>query len=89
MKTIAILALSMSLIGCDCPCGEGPAESKRTGEKYFPVKVCPIGALDGSGCVEYAAKSYNPSGSDLMIHTLDGHAYRFNNAGWAWVVTTR
>lgn len=89
MKMLIALAFAAVLIGCDCPCGEGPAESKRTGEKYLPVKVCPIGDTDGSTCVEYAAKSYNPSGNGLMIHTLDGHTYRFNNAGWACVVTTR
>lgn len=86
MKMLIALAFAAVLSGCVC---EGPAESKRTGERYYPVKVCSIGDLDGSSCVEYAAKSYNPRGNDLMIHTLDGHIYRFNNAGWAWVVTTR
>ena len=75
----------MVLSGCLCP---GPAESKRTGERYYPVKVCSIGDLDGSSCVEYAAKSYDPTGNDLLIRTLDGHTYRFNNAGWAWMITT-
>lgn len=89
MNKLAILALSMSLIGCECLCGEGPAKSKRTGERYYPVKVCSIGDTDGSTCVEYAAKSFDTRGSDILINTLDGHTYRFNNAGWAWVVTTR
>lgn len=39
--------------------------------------------------LEYAAKSYDPSRNDLMIRTLDGHTYRFNHAGWAWIVTIR
>lgn len=86
MKMLIALVLAVVLSGCVF---DGPAESKRTGERYYPVKVCSIGDLDGSSCVEYAAKSYNPSGNDLMIHTLDGHTYRFNNAGWAWVVTAR
>ena len=86
MKMLIALAFATVLIGCIC---EGPAESKRTGERYYPVKVCSIGDLDGSSCVEYAAKSYEPGGNDLMIRTLDGPTYRFNNAGWAWVVTPR
>lgn len=85
MKMVIALAFAAVLSGCLCA---GPAESKRTGERYYPVKVCSIGDLDGSTCVEYAAKSWDPSGNDLMIHTLDGHTYRFNHAGWAWVVMT-
>lgn len=87
MKALVILSIFVVLLaGCVC---EGPAESKRTGEKYYPVKVCTIGDTDGSSCVEYAAKSYDPSHNDLMIRTLDGHTYRFNHAGWAWIVTIR
>jgi hypothetical protein len=86
-KALCVLViLAFIVVGCVC---EGPAKSRRSGEKYYPVKVCSIGDTDGSTCVEYAAKSYNPSGNDLTIHTLDGHTYRFNNSGWAWVVTTR
>lgn len=87
MKNILFAASIATLVaGC---CGEGPATSKHSGKRYYPVKVCSIGDVTGESCVEYAAKSYNPKGNDLMIHTLDGHTYRFNNAGWAWVVTTR
>ena len=81
-----LVILAFIVVGCVC---EGPAKSKRSGEKYYTVKVCSIGDTDGSTCVEYAAKSFNTKVSDLLIHTLDGHTYRFNNAGWAWVVTTK
>ena len=86
MRAIIILSLAIFLTGCLC---EGPATSKRTGKKYYPVKVCTIGDMDGSTCVEYAAEKYDPKGPDLMIWTIDGHAYRFNHAGWAWIVTIR
>lgn len=81
-----LVILAFMVVGCEC---NGPAKSRRSGVKYYPVKVCSIGDLDGSSCVEYAAKSWDHRGNDLMIRTLDGHTYRFNNAGWAWVVTTK
>lgn len=84
MKMLIALVFPVVLGGCVCG---GPAESKHTGERYYPVKVCSIGDLDGSSCVEYAAKSYNTKGNDLLIRTLDGHTYRFNHAGWSWVIT--
>lgn len=83
MKKIIAFAFAVVLSGCL----EGPAESRSTGEKYYPVKVCSLGDRDGSSCVEYAAKSFDTKGSDLLIRTLDGHTYRFNHAGWAWVIT--
>jgi hypothetical protein len=84
MKKFIAFAFAVILSGCLC---EGPAESRRTGEKYYPVKVCSLGDRDGSSCVEYAVKSFDTRGSDLLIRTLDGHTYRFNHAGWAWVIT--
>lgn len=81
-----LVILAFIVVGCVC---EGPAKSRHYGEKYYPVKVCSIGDTAGSTCVEYAAKSFNTRGGYLLIRTLDGHTYRFNHAGWAWVVTTR
>lgn len=53
-KALCVLViLAFIVVGCVC---EGPAKSRRSGEKYYPVKVCSIGDTDGSTCVEYAKK---------------------------------
>lgn len=87
MKNILFAASIATLVaGC---CGEGPATSKHSGKRYYPVKACSIGDVTGESCVEYAAEYYFICDNDFSITTLDGHKYEFNNAGWAWVVTTR
>lgn len=85
MKKLLVILVAMILVGC-C---EKPEESKRTGKKYFPIKICTIGDVSGESCVMYAATSYDWSTSYLMITTVDGHKYRFNNAGWAILITKK
>lgn len=86
MKKILLLLVAFCLIAC-C---DGPAKSRRTGEAYYPVKVCSIGDVTGESCVEYAAKSYCSECSGMfIITTLDGHKYSFNHEGWSIIVTKK
>ena len=83
MKKILLTLILIILCGC-C---DGPNKT-RNGDSFYNIKICAIGG-DADSCVNYKAKKYNPSGNDLMFTTLDNHTYRFNNAGWAWVVTVK
>lgn len=83
MKKILLLLIMFIFIGC----WDGPAKTRR-GESYYPIKVCAIGGSDYT-CVDYKAKYFNTKGDDLMIETLDGHIYRYNHAGWAWIITQK
>lgn len=85
MKKLLIILVAMILVCC-C---EAPEESKRTGKKYFPIKICTIGDVSGESCVMYAATSYEWDTGYLRIATVDGHKYRFNNAGWAILITKK
>ena len=87
MKNILFAAFIATLVaGC---CGEGPATSKHSGKKYYPVKVCPIGDVTGESCVDYAAEKYCDRGGEFGITTLDGHKYSFNKAGWSIIITKK
>lgn len=83
MKKILFTLILMALVGCH----EAPNKT-RNGNRYYNIKICPIGS-DADSCVNYKAKSFNPNGNDLMFTTIEGHTYRYNNAGWAWVVEIR
>ena len=83
MKKI-LLSLILIIL---CGCCDGPNKT-RNGDSFYNIKICAIGG-DAASCVNYKAKKYNPSGNDLMFTTLDNHTYRFNNAGWAWVITVK
>lgn len=86
-KLLCAAAVSALVAGC---CGEGPATSKHSGKKYYPVKVCSIGDVTGESCVEYAAEKYfNCDNNFFRITTLDGHKYEFNNAGWSIIITKK
>ena len=86
MKKLIMAIIALAIIGCNC--GSAPAVDRRTGQKFYPIKICAIGGGDDT-CVTYRAKKYNPGGPDLMFTTIDGHTYRFNHAGWAWVITVK
>lgn len=86
-KILFTLAIAAFITGC---CSEGPATSKRSGEKYYPIKACSVGDMTGESCVEYAAKSYCHCESGYFdITTLDGHKYSFNTAGWSIIITKK
>ena len=85
-KLLCAAAVSALVAGC---CGEGPATSKHSGKKYYPVKVCSIGDATGESCVEYAAKNYRHNKHLLTIETLDGHMYAFNYCGWSIILTKK
>ena len=88
MKKI-LLAASISALVAGC-CGEGPATSKHSGKKYYPVKVCSIGDVTGESCVEYAAEDYCYCEKNILsITTLDGQRYSFNTAGWSIIITKK
>ena len=54
MKNILFAASIATLVaGCR---GEGPATSKHSGKRYYPVKVCSIGDVTGESCIDYAAE---------------------------------
>lgn len=85
-KLLCAAAVSALVAGC---CGEGPATSKHSGKKYYPVKVCSIGDVTGESCVEYAAENCFSSNNNFIITTLDGHKYEFNKAGWSIIITQK
>ena len=85
-KFLCAVAVAALVAGC---CGEGPATSKHSGKKYYPVKVCSIGDVTGESCVEYAARGYNEDRSVLIIRTIDDHIYEFNKAGWSIILTKK
>lgn len=85
-KLFLLLIIVLTFIGCNV-CNGGPAKTKRSGESYYPFKVCSIGDTDGSTCVTYAAKDMSWNSSTVYITTLDGHEYKFNYAGWSIVAT--
>lgn len=86
-KLFTIAAVAAFITGCFN--GEGPATSKHSGKKYYPVKVCSIGDATGESCVEYAAEYYCNCDDDFSITTLDGHKYEFNKAGWSIILTKK
>ena len=86
MKFLLAIATAIIVVGC---CGEGPATSKHSGKKYYPVKVCSIGDVTGESCVEYAAEHYCNCDDNFSITTLDGHKYEFNKAGWSIILTQK
>lgn len=85
-KLLCAVAVAALVAGC---CGEGPATSKHSGKKYYPVKVCSIGDVTGESCVEYAAEDYCICDNKFSITTLDGHKYEFYKAGWSIIVTKK
>lgn len=85
-KLLCAVAVAALVAGCH---GEGPATSKHSGKKYYPVKVCSIGDVTGESCVEYAAENYCNCDNSFSITTLDGHKYAFNKAGWAVIITKK
>ena len=85
-KLLSAVAVAALVAGC---CGEGPATSKHSGKKYYPVKVCSIGDVTGESCVEYAAEKYCSCDNNFTIKTLDGHKYSFNKAGWSIIITKK
>ena len=87
MKKLLLAATVSALVaGCF---GEGPATSKHSGKKYYPVKVCSIGDMTGESCVEYKAENYCNCDNSFNITTLDGHKYQFNKDGWAIILTKK
>lgn len=87
-QLFTIAAVAAFITGC-CD-GDGPAKSKHSGKKFYPVKVCSIGDMTGESCVEYAAESYyRCSGRNHCVRTLDGHEYQFNENGWAVIITKK
>ena len=88
MKKI-LLALAIAIFGSGC-CGEGPATSKHSGNRYYPIKICSVGDMTGESCVEYAAKHYNfPWKNIIRITTLDNHTYDLNINGWSIIITNK
>lgn len=85
-KLLCAVAVAALVAGCR---GEGPATSKHSGKKYYPVKVCSIGDVTGESCVEYAAENYCNRNNNFSITTLDGHKYEFNKAGWSIILTKK
>lgn len=85
-KILLVASISALVAGC---CGEGPATSKHSGKRYYPVKVCSIGDVTGQSCVDYAAEKYCNCDGEFSITTLDGHQYSFNKAGWSIIVTKK
>ena len=83
MKKILLTLILIILCGC-C---DGPNKT-RNGGSYYNIKICAIGGSADS-CVNYKATHYNPNGNDLMFDTMDGHTYRYNHAGWAWIIEVR
>ena len=88
MKNILFAASIATLVaGCR---GEGPATSKHSGKRYYPVKVCSIGDVTGESCIDYAAEYYAfHSTGNLKIKTIDGHKYEFSTAGWSIIITEK
>jgi len=86
MKKLILIIAVLLLVGCKCQNG-GPAQT-RGGTKYYPIKICSIGDMDGSSCVEYKAKDYDLTSDWLYVTTLDDHEYVFNMHGWA-IIRTR
>ena len=84
MKKVILALVMFILIGC---CNDGPNKTRK-GESYYDIKICAIGG-DADTCVNYKATNFNPNGNDLMFTTVDGHKYRFNHAGWAWIITVK
>jgi len=85
-KLLCAVAVAALVAGCR---GEGPATSKHSGKKYYPVKVCSIGDVTGESCVEYAAENYCNCDNNFSITTLDGHKYEFNKTGWSIIITKK
>ena len=86
-KLLCAVAVAALVAGCG---DEGPATSKHSGKKYYPVKVCSIGDVTGESCVEYAAESYSRCcDGNFTVKTLDGHEYQFNENGWAVIITKK
>lgn len=83
MKKILLALVMLIFIGC-C---DGPNKTRK-GESYYDIKICAIGC-DADTCVKYKATDYNPNRNDLMFTTVDSHKYRFNHAGWAWIITIK
>ena len=86
LKFLLAIATATIVVGC---CGEGPATSKLSGKKYYPVKVCSIGDVTGESCVEYEAENYCNCDDNFIITTLDGHKYEFYKAGWSIIITKK
>ena len=85
-KLLCAVAVVALVAGCY---GGGPATSKHSGKKYYPVKVCSIGDVTGESCVEYAAESYCNCDNKFSITTIDGHKYEFYKAGWSIILTKK
>lgn len=86
-KLLCAVAVAALVAGC---CGEGPANSKHSGKKYYPIKVCSVGDMTGDSCVDYAAENYSSWGDGMLsVTTLDGHEYEFNTAGWSIIITKK
>lgn len=85
-KLFTIAAVAAFVSGC-CG-GEGPAKSKHSDKRYYPIKICSIGDMTGESCIEYAAESYSGCcGGLFTVRTLDGHEYQFNKTGWSVIIT--
>lgn len=86
-KLLCAVAVAALVAGCR---GEGPATSKHSGKKYYPIKVCSVGDMTGESCVDYAAEKYCSCGDGkFSITTLDGHEYEFNTAGFSIIITKK
>lgn len=74
------------IIGC---CSDHDTGRKHA--DYDIVKVCSIGDIDGSTCVQYGAKHWRSysDGNFLEVKTLDGNVYDFNTSGWAILIIER
>ena len=86
MSKLLTTAISLAFI---TGCCDGPATSKHSGNKYYPVKVCSISDMTGESCIEYAAKHFEYSESVIKIKTLDDHEYLLNKNGWAVIITNK
>ena len=86
MKKLLLILMLMVLSAC---CDDKPETSKHTSEKYYPIKICTIGDVSGESCVMYAATFFEWDTGYLKITTVDGHKYRFNNAGWSILITKK
>ena len=83
MKKILLALVMLIFMGCH----DGPNKTRK-GESYYDIKICALGG-DADTCVKYMATHYNTKGNDLMFDTVEGHTYRFNHAGWAWIITVK